>query len=63
MKIYDLRKKSDEDLVKLLAEMREESRNLRFKIASREIKNNQVLGRVRKDIARILTLQKERKHD
>lgn len=60
MKILELRKKSEEDLKKLLGELRENARNLRFKIASREIKNHQLLRQARKDIARILTVLREK---
>ena len=57
----ELRKKSDQDLKKMLSETREKILNLRFKIASREVKNHQLLGQARQDIARILTILKERK--
>lgn len=60
MKIPEIRKKSDQDLHKLLAELRDTVRSLRFKIASREVKNNQGMHETRKDIARILTVLKER---
>jgi large subunit ribosomal protein L29 len=59
MKMAEIRKKSREDLQKLLAELRDNARNLRFKIVSREIKNHQLLRMVRKDIARILTALKQ----
>lgn len=55
----EIRKKSPDDLQKLLAELRENMRGLRFKIASKEIKNHQLLRAVRKDIARILTALKQ----
>ena len=56
----EIRKKSDQDLHKLLVELRDEVRSLRFKIASREVKNNQRMRETRKDIARILTVLGER---
>lgn len=59
MKVKDIRKKSKEDLAKLLKELRENVRSLRFKIASKEIKNHQLLRLARKDIARILTILRE----
>ena len=60
MRVQDVRKKSEEDLNKLLAELRENVRSLRFKIASREIKNHQLLRVVKKDIAKILTVITQR---
>ena len=59
MKIQEIRKKSDLELGKMLAELRESLRSLRFKIASREVKNNQQMRQTKKDIARILTVFKE----
>ncbi len=60
MKIQEIRKKSDNDLLKTLAESKEEVRSLRFKIGSREVKNYQLLRQAKKNIARILTVLKER---
>lgn len=60
MKVKDIRKKSKEDLAKLLKELRENVRSLRFKIVSKEIKNHQLLRLARKDIARILTILREK---
>lgn len=62
MKIQEIRKKTGEDLQKLLAELKENVRDLRFKIASKEIKNHQLMRRAKKDIARILTVLKEQTH-
>jgi len=62
MKPREIRKKSPEDLKKLLAELRDNIRSLRFKIASKEIKNHQLLRLAKKDLARILTILKEQ-HD
>ncbi len=60
MKVQDARKKSDTDLQKLLSEIRENARSLRFKIVSKEVKNHQQLKFLKKDIARILTILRER---
>lgn len=60
MKVQDIRKKSKDDLAKLLKELRENVRSLRFKIVSKEIKNHQLLRLARKDIARILTILEEK---
>ena len=53
-------KKSGDDLAKVLAELRDSVRNLRFKIAAKEVKNHQEMRMVKKDIARILTVLRER---
>ncbi|HTL39241.1 MAG TPA: 50S ribosomal protein L29 [Methylomirabilota bacterium] len=45
-----------DELHKLLANLREQVRDLTFKIHSREVKNNHLLIAVKRDIARILTL-------
>lgn len=60
MKIQDIRKKSEEDLKKILADFRENVRSLRFKIASKEVKNHQLLRAQKKDIAKIMTVLSER---
>lgn len=60
MKMTELRKKNDEDLQKTESELREEVRLLRFKVASREVKNHRMLRRAKKDVARVLTILKER---
>ncbi|MBI4049872.1 MAG: 50S ribosomal protein L29 [Candidatus Doudnabacteria bacterium] len=59
MKSSEIRKKSKADLERQLLDLREQARDLRFKIGSREIKNHQLLRKTRKDIARILTILKE----
>lgn len=61
MKANEIRKKPESDLRKLIAELKETVRELRFKIASKEIKNHQLLRRTKKDIARILTILEEKK--
>jgi ribosomal protein L29 len=55
MNIKEIRGMNRSELVKHLAALREQARDLRFKIHSKEIKNNHSLTAVRKDIARILT--------
>lgn len=61
MKMKELRVLSQNELHKQLAAMREQVRDLSFKIHSREVKNNHMLNVVKKDIARILTLINEKK--
>lgn len=60
MKVQELRKKSGNDLKKMLGELKENVRSLRFKIASKEVKNHQLLRVAKKDIARILTIIKDK---
>ena len=59
-KIADIRKRSQDDLAKQLSELRGSVRELRFRIAGKEVKNHQQLRQVRKDIARILTVLREK---
>lgn len=50
-----LKEKSIEDLMKLLAEKREELRTLRFSSVSRSVKDTTDPRKMRADIARIMT--------
>lgn len=56
----DLRELSDEELVLRLRESKEELFNLRFQMATGQLPNNRRLRVVRKDIARIYTIMRER---
>ncbi|MEJ0021342.1 MAG: 50S ribosomal protein L29 [Candidatus Doudnabacteria bacterium] len=56
MKIKELQVMGQAELVKTLATLREQVRDLSFKLHSREVKNNHMLKAVKRDIARILTL-------
>jgi large subunit ribosomal protein L29 len=56
----ELRELSDEDLLGKLKEAKEELFNLRFQAATGQLENNNRLKVVRKDIARIYTLMRER---
>jgi large subunit ribosomal protein L29 len=60
LKPSDLRQLSDEELVRKLAESREELFNLRFQAATGALENTARLGLAKRDIARILTIQNER---
>lgn len=57
MKIQELRQKSKEELEKFLQDSRERLRQLKFDLASGKVKNIREIRRIRRDIARILTLQ------
>ncbi|WP_433891835.1 50S ribosomal protein L29 [Streptomyces sp. CA-111067] len=59
-KATELRQLGDEELVGKLREAKEELFNLRFQGATGQLENNSRLKTVRKDIARIYTLMRER---
>ncbi|GAB2618909.1 50S ribosomal protein L29 [Streptomyces capparidis] len=59
-KASELRELSNEDLVVKLREAKEELFNLRFQAATGQLENHGRLKAVRKDIARIYTLMRER---
>ena len=59
-KATELRQLGDEELVAKLREAKEELFNLRFQAATGQLENNSRLRVVRKDIARIYTLMRER---
>lgn len=56
MKISELKAKGEAELIKLLADLRDQAREMKFKIHSKEVKKTQSLSQIKKDIARILTL-------
>ncbi|GAA1356872.1 50S ribosomal protein L29 [Streptomyces beijiangensis] len=59
-KVTELRELNDEDLVAKLREAKEELFNLRFQAATGQLENHGRLKSVRKDIARVYTLMRER---
>ncbi len=59
-KIEDLRVKSDDQLSADLAELKREAFNLRFQAATNQLERPARIKEVRRDIARIKTLQTER---
>jgi len=60
-KATDLRALSDADLQKRLADARHELFNLRFQLATRQLENVHRVREVRKDVARMLQIQHERR--
>jgi large subunit ribosomal protein L29 len=50
----------DQDLVERLREAREEAFNLRFRHATGELENSARLGAARRDVARLLTVARQR---
>lgn len=62
MKIEELRKLSDADLTAKVSELRGNLMTLRFQQKSGQLDNGKKLTLVRKDIARALTVENERRH-
>ena len=56
----ELRELNSEELVQRLRESKEELFNLRFQMATGQLENNRRLRTVRRDIARIYTIMRER---
>jgi large subunit ribosomal protein L29 len=56
----ELRELTDEELVLRVREAKEELFNLRFQTATGQLDNNRRLRTVRRDIARIYTIMRER---
>ena len=60
MKGSDVHALSDHDLVERLKQAREEAFNLRFRHATGELENTARLGMAKRDIARLLTVARNR---
>lgn len=60
MRAYDIRELSDEDLAKELDNSHRELLNLRFRIATKQLTNTAEVRIVRKKIARLNTVIRER---
>jgi large subunit ribosomal protein L29 len=60
MKVKELREKSNNELQKILKEEREKLRKLRFDLVAGKIKNVREIRKVKKEIARILTVLNEK---
>ena len=59
-RIDDMKAKSDDQLSESLGELKREQFNLRFQAATNQLEKPSRVKEVRKDIARIKTLQNER---
>ncbi len=59
-RVAEVRDLSDDELLTRLREAKEELFNLRFQVATGQLDNNRRLHTVRKDIARIYTVMRER---
>jgi len=53
--MQEIQKMSEGEMKKKLAALREQVRDLQFKIHSKEVKNHHTMKVIKKDIARILT--------
>jgi large subunit ribosomal protein L29 len=60
MKARELREKDDSELVEQERELREELFNLRFQHATGQLENTMAVVRVKRDIARLKTILRER---
>lgn len=63
MKSAEAHSMQDVELVEKLREVREEAFNLRLRHATGELEDTAALGRVRKDLARLLTIARQRNID
>ena len=61
MKAYDIRNMSSEELEAKLKELKNELFNLRFQNAINQLENPHRIGEVKKDIARVMTVLREKK--
>ena len=60
MKTSELRAKNDADLQKELLDLRKAQFGLRMQVATQQLTNTSQVGKVRKEIARIKTIQREK---
>jgi large subunit ribosomal protein L29 len=60
MKADEIRDWDDAEVEARLKELREEQFKLRFAGSMMEVENNALIGQVRRDIARLKTIQRER---
>jgi large subunit ribosomal protein L29 len=60
LKANELREMTDDELARRLDESRQELFNLRFRHATGALEDPAALGRVKRDIARLLTISHER---
>jgi large subunit ribosomal protein L29 len=60
MKASELRTKNEAELQKELLDLRKAQFGLRMQIATQQLTNTSQVGKVRKDVARIKTIQREK---
>ncbi|MDD3487100.1 MAG: 50S ribosomal protein L29 [Candidatus Moranbacteria bacterium] len=61
MKAKEIREKNENELKKDLVEMRNKLAKMRFDISGKQVKNHREFRKLKKDIARILTILKTQK--
>ncbi len=60
MKASELRQKDGAELQKELLELRKAQFSMRMQLATQQLTNTSQIGKVRKDIARVKTIQREK---
>ena len=60
MKIKEIRQMNDSDLQAKLKDLKVELFNLRFQLATGQLENTMRIGGIKKDIARVKTIIRER---
>lgn len=60
MNAKELRQKSEADLNKELLDLRKAQFGLRMQVATQQLSNTSQINKVRKDIARVKTVQREK---
>ena len=60
MKVEEIRTMSDEELSSELASLKEELFKLRFQHATNQLDNPAQIAQVKRDIARVMTIQREK---
>jgi len=60
LKVDEIRALSDEELTKQLEAAHQELFNLRFRLATKQLVNHREIPRVKKEIARLMTIIRER---
>ena len=63
MKFVDLKQKTEDELKTELLNLKKEQFNLRFQKSSGQLENSSQVGKVKKDIARVLTAISEQKRN
>ena len=59
MKFKELKTKSKEELSRILAENKDKVRDLRFKAANNQLKNVKEIGKLKRQIAQVLTINNQ----
>ncbi len=63
MRASEIREMTGEELQTKLTELKEELFNLRFQLAVNQLENSSRIGAVKKDIARVSTILRQRELD